>query len=208
MILVTGATGLLGTAVVDRLLQRTDPTAVAALVRNPSKAGDLEARGVSIRLGDYDDTDALQRAMDSVERVLLIAGTDPQRRVQQHQNVIDAAGRAGVALIGFASRSLRDVHGSKNALMSHYFETEDRIRRSGLAHLLFRNALYMDTVPGYLGGAQVFATGASASPPEAAESPTPYAGRWVRLSPTPCSTTRARIGPMSSRRPGPTASTT
>ncbi len=159
MILITGATGQLGSAVLGRLLQRTDARTVAALVRDPSKATDLKASGVSVRLGDYDDTDALHRAMDGVDRVLLIAGTDPQRRVQQHQNVIDAAARAGVAFIGFASRSLRDVQGSKNELMSQYFETEDRIRRSGLPHVLFRNALYLDTVPLYVGGARVFDTG-------------------------------------------------
>jgi NAD(P)H dehydrogenase (quinone) len=43
--------------------------------------------------------------------------------------------------------------------MGDYFETEDRIRRSGLPHLLFRNALYLDTVPLYVGGAQVFESG-------------------------------------------------
>lgn len=159
MILTTGATGQLGAAVIARLLQRTDPADVAALVRDPSKAIDLADRGVSVRVGDYDDIDALNRAMDGVDRVLLIAGTDPQHRVQQHQNVIDAAARAGVAFIGFASRSLRDVQSSNNTLMSQYFETEDRIRRSGLPHVLFRNALYLDTVPLYVGGARVFDTG-------------------------------------------------
>ena len=159
MILITGATGQLGSAVIGRLLQRTDPTDVAALVRDPGKAADLTTQGVSVRVADYDDTGAVARAVDGVDRVLLIAGTDPRHRVQQHQNVIDAAVRAGVAAIGFASRSLRDVHGSANSLMGDYLETEDRIRRSGLNHVLFRNALYLDTVPLYVGGARVFETG-------------------------------------------------
>lgn len=159
MILVTGATGQLGSAVVRRLLERTKGADIAALVRDERKAADLAERGVSIRVGDYDDTAALDRAMEGVDRVLLVAGTDPERRVQQHQNVIDAARRAGVELIGFASRSLNDIHASENTLMGDYFETEDRIRRSGLSHVLFRNALYLDTVPVYVGGARVFETG-------------------------------------------------
>ena len=159
MMLVTGATGGLGSAVVRRLLQRTDAADVAAFVRDERKAADMVGRGVSVRVGDYDDTAALDRALVGVERVLLIAGNDPQRRVQQHQNVIDACVRAGVGLIGFASRSLRDVHASGNTLMGDYFETEDRIRRSGLPHVLFRNALYLDTVPVYVGGELVFETG-------------------------------------------------
>jgi NAD(P)H dehydrogenase (quinone) len=159
MILITGATGHLGSAVIGRLLQRVDPTEVAAFVRDPDKATALSARGVSVRVGDYDDTDALKRAVDGVDRVLLIAGNDPRHRLQQHQNVIDAAQQAGVSFLGFASRSLRDVHASANTLMGDYFETEDRVRRSGLPHVFFRNALYLDTVPLYVGGARVFDTG-------------------------------------------------
>jgi NAD(P)H dehydrogenase (quinone) len=159
MMLVTGASGQLGSAVVRRLLERADAAEVAVLVRDERKATDLAGRGVAVRVGDYDDVAALDRAMIGVDRVLLIAGNDPQRRVQQHQNVIDAAVQAGVALIGFASRSLRDVQASKNSLMGDYFETEDRIRRSGLPHVLFRNALYLDTVPVYVGGSRVFETG-------------------------------------------------
>lgn len=151
MILVTGATGQLGAAVVDRLLERGGQQ-VAALVRDEHKAAGLADRGVDLRLGDYDDTDALARAMVGIDRVLLVAGNQPGARVQQHQNVIDAAHEAGVSLFGFASRSLRDIGASENTLMGDYFETEERIRRSGLPHLLFRNALYLDTVPIYVGG--------------------------------------------------------
>lgn len=159
MMLVTGATGQLGSAVVRRLLERTAAADVAVLVRDERKAAELAGRGVAVQVGDYDDTTALDRALVGVDRVLLIAGNDLQRRVQQHQNVIDACVRAGVALIGFASRSLRDVHASENALMGHYFQTEERIRRSGLPHVLFRKALYLDTVPVYVGGGRVFETG-------------------------------------------------
>jgi NAD(P)H dehydrogenase (quinone) len=159
LILVTGATGHLGSSVVRRLLERTDAADVAAFVRDESKAADLVSRGVSVRVGDYDDVAALDRAMAGVDRVLLVAGNDPRHRVHQHQKVIDAARRRGVELIGFASRSLNDIEASENTLMGDYFETEYRIRRSGLPHLLFRNALYLDTVAVYVGGARVFQTG-------------------------------------------------
>jgi NAD(P)H dehydrogenase (quinone) len=159
MMLVTGATGQLGAAVVHRLFERTDPAELAVLVRDETKAADLASRGVAVRVGDYDDIEALDRALADTGRVLLIAGNDPERRVQQHQNVIDAAVRARVDLIGFASRTLRNIRASDNTLMGDYFETEDRIRSSGLPHVLFRNALYLDTVPLYVGGPCVFETG-------------------------------------------------
>lgn len=159
MLLVTGATGQLGSAVVRRALERVDAAQVAVLVRDQSKAGELAAAGVAVRVGDYDDIASLDRALVGVDRVLLVAGNDPAKRVQQHQNVIDACVRAEVDLLGFASRSLRDVHASENALMGQYFETEDRILQIGLRHVFFRNALYLDTVPLYVGGARVFEHG-------------------------------------------------
>ncbi len=159
MILITGATGQLGSAVVARLRQRVPAEDIAVLVRDRGKATGLADAGVSVRVGDDDDREALDRSLVGVDRVLLIAGNDPERRVQQHQNVIDAAVRAQVRLFGFASRSLRDVATSANGLMADYVATEERVRASGLTHLLFRNALYLDTVPLYVGGAQVFETG-------------------------------------------------
>jgi len=112
MILVTGATGQLGAAVVRQLLARTDPANIAVLVRDPGKAADLARRGVSVRLGEYGDPGSLARAMEGVDRVLLIASSEFQQRVQQHQNVIDAAQAAGVGLLGFTSRSLSEISGS------------------------------------------------------------------------------------------------
>lgn len=152
MFLITGATGRLGGAVTRQLLTRVDPAEVAVLARDEAKAADLAAAGVSVRLGDYDDAGAVQAAMAGVHRVLLVAGNTPGRRIAQHQNVIDAAAKAGVELFAFASRALRDVTSSVNSLMAEYFDTEQRIRQSGLPYAFFRNALYLDTLPAYTGG--------------------------------------------------------
>ena len=58
MILVTGATGHLGRAVVDALLLLRQPKDIAGLVRDPQKAADLDDKGIVLRVGDYDDTAA------------------------------------------------------------------------------------------------------------------------------------------------------
>ncbi len=150
-ILVTGATGKLGTAVIERLLQRTDPGQIAALVRDENKALDLKAKGVDIRIGSYDDVPSLNRAMQGIDKVLLIAGTDEQKRLQQHQNVIDAARRAGVGCIAYTSRTLKDPSTLVNKLMLGHFQTEDYLMASGANYLIFRNVLYMDTIPQFAG---------------------------------------------------------
>jgi NAD(P)H dehydrogenase (quinone) len=159
MILVTGATGQLGAAVIKTLLEKTSATQVAALVRDESKASDLKEKGVDIRVGSYDDTASLDRAMQGIEKVLLIAGTDEENRLQQHQNVVDAAKKAGVQCIAYTSRSLKDRNTLVNQLMLGHFQTEDYIKASGLNYILFHNVLYMDTLPQFVGSEKVFETG-------------------------------------------------
>jgi NAD(P)H dehydrogenase (quinone) len=160
MILVTGATGKLGRIVVQQLLKNTSADNISALVRDEDKATDFKAAGVNIRAGDYDDPASLERAMQGVERVLLIAGTDEERRVQQHQNVVNAAKKAGVQRIAYTSRTLKDPTTLANKLMEGHFQTEDAIKASGLSYALFRNVLYMDAIPQFV-GEKVFDTGIS-----------------------------------------------
>ena len=159
MILVTGATGQLGTAVIKSLLEKTSANKIAALVRDESKASVLRSKGVNIQVGNYDDPATIGKAMQGIETVLLIAGTDEDNRLQQHQNVVDAAKKAGVQCIAYTSRALKDRKTLTNQLMVGHFQTEDYIKASGLNYAIFRNVLYMDTLPQFVGGEKVFETG-------------------------------------------------
>ena len=141
MILVTGATGQLGTAVIPNLLKKTSAERIAALVRDESKASALKEKGVDIRVGSYDDRASLDRAMQGIEKVLLIAGTDEDKRLQQHQNVVDAAKKAGVKYIAYTSRNLKDPNTLANKLMNGHFQTEDYIKECGLNYVLFSQCL-------------------------------------------------------------------
>ena len=158
MILVTGATGQLGTAVVQNLLKKTSASQIAAFVRDDSKASDLRERGADIRVGNYDDRASLDEALQGIEKVLLIAGTDEDNRLRQHQNVVDAAKKAGVQCVAYTSRNLKDRNALANKLMEGHFQTEDCIKESGLNYVIFRNVLYMDTIPQFVGG-KVFEMG-------------------------------------------------
>ncbi|ADB38486.1 SDR family oxidoreductase [Spirosoma linguale] len=159
MILVTGATGQLGTAVIRQLLQKVPASQIVALVRDEQKASNLINQGVTIRMGTYDDTEALGQAMQGIETLLLIAGTDEQNRVRQHQNVVDAARKASVQRIAYTSRALKEPATLVNQLMMGHFQTEDYIKASGLAYTLFQNILYMDAIPQFVGGDAVFERG-------------------------------------------------
>lgn len=147
-------------AVLRTLLQKRPAQQLAALVRDEAKAADLQAQGVSIRVGNYGDPASLDRAMRGIDRVLLISGGGEADALQQHYNVVDAAKKAGVRCLAYTGRSLKDPGTLDNQLMVRHFQTEDYIKASGLPYILFRNALYMDVLPLYT-GPQVLETGIS-----------------------------------------------
>ena len=157
-ILVTGATGALGTAVINTLTQELPAGDIAVLTRREAGRADFAARGFRAHLGDYDDPQALRRAMQGVATVLLIAAGDQGDRLQQHRNVIDAAVATGVGCIAYTSRALRDPATLVNNLMREHVQTEDYIRQSGLRYVIFRNSLYLDAIPLFV-GREVLETG-------------------------------------------------
>ena len=98
MILVTGATGNLGKATINALLNRgISPNEFIALVRDEDKATELVSKGLQIRIGDYQNFELLIRAFKGVDKLLLVSSSsDISKRYEQHKNVINAAKEAGV----------------------------------------------------------------------------------------------------------------
>ena len=153
MILITGATGKLGGKVIETLLSKNVPAnQIVALARDENKAADLKEQGINIRIGDYDDKSSLDEAMKGIEKVLLVSGLDIRKVVQQHQNVVDAAKKAGLKCLAYTSNCLRDRSTLVNKIMITHFETEDYIMDSGLNYIIFRNVLYMESMALFLLG--------------------------------------------------------
>ncbi len=104
-LLVTGASGNLGKAVVAEL-RRLGATKVIAATRTPGKHQELAALGVEEREADFDRPGTLQTAFQGVERLLLIS-TDslhaPDVRIKQHRAAIQAAVSAGVEHVVYTS---------------------------------------------------------------------------------------------------------
>ncbi|WP_350277714.1 NAD(P)H-binding protein [Kribbella sp. HUAS MG21] len=138
-IVVTAATGHLGTLVVDELLQRVPADQVVAVARNAAKAAPLAERGVEVRIADYNDPAALAKAFGAGDTVLLISGLEPNR-LEQHKAVLAAAQDAGVARIAYTS-----VLGGPEAdfdLAADHRATEQAILDSGLPYTILRNGWY------------------------------------------------------------------
>lgn len=157
-ILVTGATGHLGKATISHLLKKTDAGNIIAFARDIEKAGSLLKEGVEVRIGNFDDTASLEKAMQGIDKVFLISGIE-LNRLQQHKNVIDAAKNAGVKHITYTSVCLRDLDSSEiKPLMESHYQTEAYLKESGLSYTFLRNSLYADVIPLYV-GENVFETG-------------------------------------------------
>lgn len=72
-ILVTGATGRVGSRLVPRLLDQGER--VRILVRDADRVADLAARGADVLVGDLRDPERVERALDGVEAVVHVAAT-------------------------------------------------------------------------------------------------------------------------------------
>jgi NAD(P)H dehydrogenase (quinone) len=151
-ILVTGATGHLGGAVIQTLLKKISSNQISIITRKEEKKAEFESKGFAAFLGDYDNKSSLEKAMLEVDTVLLISAGDQGNRMQEHKNVIDAAMNVGLSNIAYTSRCLHDRSTLANKLMVEHFETEDYIIESGLKYTFFRNILYTDTIPQFIGG--------------------------------------------------------
>jgi len=142
MILVTGASGQLGRLVIDSLLEKTAASNIVAAVRSPEKVADLAEKGVQVRQANYTDQDSLVAAMQGVKKVLLISSSEVGQRAEQHQNVINAAKQADVALIAYTSILKADT--SPLILAQEHVATEKMLADSGVPHVLLRNGWYSE----------------------------------------------------------------
>lgn len=148
MIVVTGATGKLGHAIVKALLSSVPVTQVTASVRDPAKAADLEALGVRVVQADYAERDSLRRAFEGAEQVLMVSsnaaarGGDP---LVQHANVIASAQEAGVGRLVYTSHMAASATSAFPPMHTHH-ATERMLRESGLAWTALRDGFYARSI--------------------------------------------------------------
>jgi NAD(P)H dehydrogenase (quinone) len=150
MLLITGATGQLGTAVTQQLRQK-NATNWAIFARDADKARRYTDQGIAARMGDFDDTTTLSSAFSDVRKLLLISSRSLDRSNQQ-KKVVDAARIAGVEHIVYTGLAIQNIATSHtHALMTSHFDTEAHIRASGMRYTFLRNTMYADALPEIIG---------------------------------------------------------
>lgn len=139
-IALTGATGQLGTWVIDALLKNTTTEQIVALVRDVQKAQYLKDKGIELRLFDYDRPETLVSALQGIDKLLLISANEVGRRTPQHKAVIDAAIAAKVPYLAYTS--VLQADSNTLGLAQEHRETEALIQKSGLSYTFLRNNWY------------------------------------------------------------------
>ncbi len=147
-ILVTGATGNVGSVVIEKL--KAQGADVCAAVRTP-KSDKAIALGVPLVPFDFTDPEGMFKAMQGFDRLFLILPLTKQMRVYG-ANAVAAAKAAGLSLVVRASSmgsdpnahfQLGKIHGAVDA------DLED----SGIPFVILRPATFMQNYATYYAGA-------------------------------------------------------
>ena len=139
MILITGATGQIGTEVTREL--STARVRFRALVRSVGKAQAVRSAGGEAVVGDLTDAPTLRTALEGVERLFLLTPPSPEK-ASIEASVIDEARRAGVRHVVKLSIVGADAS-PPIALARPHRESERHIEDSGLAYTFLRPNFFM-----------------------------------------------------------------
>jgi uncharacterized protein YbjT (DUF2867 family) len=141
VLLLTGATGLVGSALLRRLTAAREP--VRCLVRDPRRLGPERVR-VQIALGDLSDPPSFRNALRGVDTVVHLAASirdQPHGSIEELNGIatwrmVEAAERAGVRRFLFFSALNASAHNRTRFLRAKAL-AEEAVRGSSLAHTVF-----------------------------------------------------------------------
>jgi NAD(P)H dehydrogenase (quinone) len=142
-IVVTGATGHLGSLVVESLLRTGTPAAeIVAAGRSVGKLDDLAARGVRVARIDFTEPATLEAAFAGADTVLLVSSSEVGQRAAQHIAAIDAAKATGVGRLVYTSAPGATT--SALILAPEHKATEEYLVASGIPFTILRNGWYTE----------------------------------------------------------------
>ncbi|MBB5620868.1 uncharacterized protein YbjT (DUF2867 family) [Pedobacter cryoconitis] len=146
-ILITGATGQVGSKTIDFLLSNKEVELVAA-VRSPEKAAPFTAKGIATVILDFDDESTHLTALKDIDRVLIVTGYTVDM-LRQSKVLLDNAKKAGVQHVVHLGACGRDdttvAHWAWHQLIERYIEW------SGFSYTHLRPETFMQNVLSYGG---------------------------------------------------------
>jgi len=138
-ILITGATGNIGRELTKQLAEQSVP--FRALVRSSKGADAVVLLGGEAVVGDFDDAESIEAALQGVDRTFLLTNSSEHSEVQQG-TFVDVAKRVGVKHIVKLSQWAADPN-SPVRFLRYHAAVETKIRESGIAYTFLRPNLFM-----------------------------------------------------------------
>lgn len=138
-ILVTGATGTVGSELVKKLSEMKVP--VRAAVHTKAKADKIKLPGVELVELDYDDPKSIDAAFKGIEKLYLLTPFSPNA-VEITSMIVNTAKAAGVKHIVRMSAFGSDQN-TDSILLNWHKEAENVVKSSGLAWTIIRPAVFM-----------------------------------------------------------------
>ena len=173
MIIVTGATGQLGSSIIERLLERVPASEVGVSARDVAKASALAARGVRVRAGDFTAPSTLDHAFEGADQVLVVsAAIRGGGAFEANSAAIDAAKRAGAQRILYTSHQAASPD-SLFPPQTVHAATEQHLGATGVPFTALRNGFYATGIAIHLDAA--LATGTMVLPEDGPVSWTAHA---------------------------------
>ena len=143
MILITGAGGKTGRAVIRALISKGEP--VRALVHRSDQIHSVESLGVQAALaGDMNSPSTMDRAVQGVRAIYHICPNVSPDEVTIGQTVIAAALTAGIELFVFHSV----LHPQAESMPHHWqkLRIEEQLLESGLPYTILQPTVYMQNI--------------------------------------------------------------
>ncbi|PJJ07329.1 NAD(P)H dehydrogenase (quinone) [Flavobacterium sp. 1] len=154
-ILITGATGSLGSKVVNLLKEKTKIENIAVLVRDEKNelAKQYANDGIEIKIGDYANLESLESAFKGIDTLYFVSGGDDNERATLHKNVVDTAKKAGIKHVLYTSALWKDQSNSSPLanLVDSHLQTENCIKTSGITYTILKHNLYAEVIEMMIG---------------------------------------------------------
>lgn len=153
MIIVTGATGALGRAIVERLLDHVPADQIGVSVRDPEMAQALADRGVRVRRGDFEDPATLTATFEGATQVLVVsANAHGETAIRLNRTALEAAKAAGAERVLYTSHMGASATSAFPPMRVHA-ATEANLEELGIPFTALRNGFYASSAALYLGRA-------------------------------------------------------
>lgn len=150
-IAVTGATGHLGSKVIEHLNKEKQDLEIIALVHNKNRAQALMEKGYEIREIDFQNEDSLIKAFAGIDTLVYVASKTYSvfDRVRELENVLSALEKNQVKNL-VAMSFIADQENNPFVMSPFYGYLPRRLAGTDLNYAIAKNSLYADPLVPYL----------------------------------------------------------